>query len=144
MCPTRSVDLSFIFFNNDGLQALGGGNHNWLHVREQWVLGVLLLVSLSGDFQSQSEWNTLDTSLPDLLVQSWVQTHLLSAHVQLGELLDLLDGSWSSLLERDTMQLRWVSKAVIEDCGSCYKRKRAALRREHQILAYLRSHALRS
>lgn len=49
--------------------------------------------------------NTLDSSLPQLLVESGVESDVLSTHVELGELLDLLDGSGSSLLELDTEHL---------------------------------------
>ena len=104
LCIILKINLS-IFFDNGGLQTLGGGDENWFNVREQWVLGVFFFVSLSGDSQSQSESNTLDTSLPDFLVQFWSQTDIFSTHVQLSELLDFLDGLWGSLLERNTMQL---------------------------------------
>lgn len=109
--------LSFIFFNNNGLQTLGRSNNDWFNVREQWVLSVFFFISSSGDSQSQSEWNTLDTSLPDFLVQSWVQTDFFSTHVQLGELLDFLDGSWSSLLEGNTVQL--LKKTLVSIMPSC-------------------------
>lgn len=109
--------LSFIFFNNNGLQTLGRSNNDWFNVREQWVLSVFFFISSSGDSQSQSEWNTLDTSLPDFLVQSWVQTDFFSTHVQLGELLDFLDGSWSSLLEGNTVQL--LKKTLVSIIPSC-------------------------
>lgn len=49
--------------------------------------------------------NTLDSSLPQLLVESGVESDILSTHVELGELLDLLHGSGSSLLELDTEDL---------------------------------------
>ena len=94
-----------LLLDNNGLQTLGGWNDDWLDQSEQLLLGVLLVVSLSGDSQSHSLLNTLDTSRPQLDVQLWVQSDIGGTHVQSGELLDLLDSLWSSLLEVNTVQL---------------------------------------
>ena len=94
---------SSVILDDNGLKTLDRWDEDWLDVREQRVLGVLLLVSLSRDSDSHSELDTSDTSLPDSLVQLRRETDILSTHVQLGELLDLLNGSWSSLLEGNTV-----------------------------------------
>lgn len=99
------LPLSFVFVNDNGVQTLSRGNDDWFDVREQWVLGVFFFVSSSRDSQSQPEWNTLDTSLPDFLVQLWVQSDIIGTHVQLGELLDFLHSLWGSLFEGNTVQL---------------------------------------
>lgn len=85
------------------MQTLGGSNRDWLNESEQLLLGILLVVSLSGDSQSQSEWNTLHTSLPQSNVQFRVQSDISSSHVQSSKLLDLLDGLWGSLFEVNSM-----------------------------------------
>lgn len=97
--------LLLVNLNDSGLETLGGRNVDGLDVREELLLGVLLVVSLSRDSESHSVGNTLDSSLPQLLVESGVESDVLSTHVELGELLDLLDGSRSSLLELDTEHL---------------------------------------
>ena len=94
---------SSVILDDNGLKTLDRWDEDWLDVREQRVLGVLLLVSLSRDSNSHSELDTSDTSLPDSLVQFRRQTDILGTHVQLGKLLDLLNGSWSSLLEGNTV-----------------------------------------
>lgn len=45
----------------------------------------------------------LDTELPDLLVELWVDSHILCSHCLLRELDDLLDTLWSTLLEGDVV-----------------------------------------
>ena len=45
-----------------------------LDVAVQLLLGALLVVSLSADAHTQSEWNAFDAALPDLLVQLRVET----------------------------------------------------------------------
>lgn len=98
-------NLSFIFINNNGLQTLGGWDDDWLNESEHRFLSVLLIVSLSGDSQSHLVLDTLDTSLPQVSVQLWVQSDVGGTHVQSGKLSDLLDSLWSSLLEVNTVQL---------------------------------------
>lgn len=49
--------------------------------------------------------DTLDTSLPQVSVQFRVKSDISGAHVLGGELSDLLDGLWGSLVELDTVQL---------------------------------------
>lgn len=86
------------------MQALGGGDGDGFNVSEQLLLGILLVVSLSGDSQSHSGGNTLDTSRPDGDVQLGVQSDVSGLHVQGGELLDLLHGLGGTLLEVGTVE----------------------------------------
>lgn len=94
-----------LLLDHNGVQTLDGSNLNWLNVREELLSSVLLLVSSSRDSDTESEWNTLDTSLPDLLVELWVNSDVRGTELLLSELLDLLDSLWSFLLERDTVEL---------------------------------------
>lgn len=91
-------DLSF--------KTLWISNVDSLDVREELLLSTLLVVSLSGDTDTDSVWDTLDTSGPELLVQLRVDTDIRSTHLLLGKLLDLLDSTWGSLLELDTEHLK--------------------------------------
>jgi hypothetical protein len=91
-------DLSF--------KTLWISNVDSLNVREKLLLSTLLVVSLSGDTDTDSVWDTLDTSGPKLLVQLRVDTDIRGTHLQLGELLDLSDSTWGSLLELDTEHLK--------------------------------------
>ena len=47
-----------------------------LDVTVQLLLRTLLVVSLSRDADTESVWNTLDTSFPDLLVQLGIETNI--------------------------------------------------------------------
>lgn len=46
------------------------------------LLGVLLVVTLAGDADTETERNALDTGLPDLLVQGRVDADILGALYQ--------------------------------------------------------------
>jgi len=70
------------------------------------VLGTLLVVTLAGDANAESVWDTLDSGLPDLLVQLWVDADVLGTHFLVGEGLDFFDGLRGALLEGDTVDLR--------------------------------------
>ena len=50
---------------------------------------------------SKPAWDILNTELPDLLVELWVNSHVLGTHCLLCELDDLLDTLWCTLLESD-------------------------------------------
>lgn len=67
-----SIHLSVL--NNGGLETLGVGDVDGLHVGVELLLGVLLVVTLTGDADAEAEGNALDTALPDLLVQLGVET----------------------------------------------------------------------
>lgn len=125
-----------LILNKSGLKTLGALDVDGLDVRVELLSSSLLVVTLAGDADAKSEWAALDTGLPDLLVQLWVDADIggtlegalvcgrmdgsfssllpdriyahrvwVSYHGLLGESLDLLDGLWCTLLERDTMEL---------------------------------------
>ena len=116
------------------METLGALDVDGLNVGVETLLGTLLVVTLAGDADTETEGNTLDTSLPDLLVQGGVNTDILGAlfrekeitsqltgvarvytgvlervvrtyHGLLGESTDLLDSTGSTLLEADTVAL---------------------------------------
>ena len=60
--------------------------------------GVLILVTATGETDTNSEWDILDSLGPDELVELGVDTDILSLHLDLGELLDLVNGTWGALL----------------------------------------------
>jgi len=65
--------------NNSGLKTLRVLDVDGLDVAVELLLGILLVVTLSRDAHAKSEWNTLDTGLPDLLVQLWVEADILGS-----------------------------------------------------------------
>lgn len=120
--------------NEKGCHTLGALAVDCLDEAVKLLLGTLLVVTLAGDADAKAEWAALDAGLPDLLVQDWVDADIggtlflllvcrlswcapflslahvpgfwgSSYHRLGGESLDLLDGLWCTLLERDTMEL---------------------------------------
>jgi len=89
--------------DNGGLETLGVLDVDGLDVGVELLLGALLIVTLARDADTEAERNTLDTTLPDLLVQLGVEADVASAHGGLSEGLDLLDGAGSALLEGNTV-----------------------------------------
>lgn len=105
--------------NHGSLQTLCVFYVDGLYVAVQPLLGTLLVVSLSRDPHAESVRDTLDSCLPDLLVELRIQTNIGRAlclvlvpgimlrnyallepyHGQVCELLDLLDRPGSALLE---------------------------------------------
>lgn len=74
--------MSFtLLVNNGGVETLGLLDVDGLHVGVELLLGVLLVVTLTRDAHTQTEWDTLDTGFPDLLVQLGVETDVLGALV---------------------------------------------------------------
>lgn len=61
------------------MQTLGVLDVDGLNVGVQTLLGVLLVVTLARDADTQAEGDTLDTGLPDLLVQLGVEANVLGA-----------------------------------------------------------------
>src|SRR5947209_8536683 len=61
--------------NDNSMQALGFLllDIDCLDVAVQFLLGALLVVSLSADAHAQSEWDAFDAALPNLLVQLRVE-----------------------------------------------------------------------
>lgn len=117
------------------MESLGVLDVDGLNIAVQLLLGALLVISSSGNSHAQPVGNTLNTLLPDLLVELRVQTDVggtlfcnvsplifppgcpaqlgsdwrgdygESYHGLLGESLDLLDGAGSPLLEGNTVHL---------------------------------------
>lgn len=61
------------------MEALGVLDVDGLDVGVESLLGALLVVTLAGDTDTETERNALDAALPDLLVQLGVQTDVLGA-----------------------------------------------------------------
>jgi hypothetical protein len=59
------------------VQTLGVLDVDSLDVGVQTLLGTLLVVTLAGDANTETEGDTLDTGLPDLLVEGGVETDVL-------------------------------------------------------------------
>jgi hypothetical protein len=62
-----------------GVETLGVLDVDGLDVGVQLLLGALLVVTLTRDADTETERNTLDTGLPDLLVELGVETDVLGA-----------------------------------------------------------------
>ena len=62
-----------LFLHHDRLQALWVLDVDRLHVAVELLLGALLVVTSPGDADAQPVWDTLDTLLPDLLIQLGVE-----------------------------------------------------------------------
>lgn len=63
----RGIPLSIL--NNLGVETLGVLDVDGLDVGVELLLGALLVVTLTGDADTETERNALDTGLPDLLVE---------------------------------------------------------------------------
>lgn len=63
------VGYPFLLLHDNRHQTLGILDVDGLHVAVELLLGVLLVVSSTADADAESVRNTLDTLLPDLLVQ---------------------------------------------------------------------------
>lgn len=61
------------------MEALGVLDVDGLDVGVETLLGVLLVVTLAGDADTETEGNALDTGFPDLLVQLGVDADILGA-----------------------------------------------------------------
>lgn len=61
------------------MEALGVLDVDSLDVGVETLLGVLLIVTLAGDADTDTEGNALDTGFPDLLVQLGVDADVLGA-----------------------------------------------------------------
>lgn len=66
-----------LLFNDGSLQTLGVLDVDGLNVAVELLGCALLIVSLSGDAYADAERDTLDSRLPDLLVQLRVDTDIL-------------------------------------------------------------------
>ena len=65
--------INLVVLDNGGLKALGVGDVDGLDVGVKLLLGVLLVIALTRDAHAETEGHTLDTALPDLLVQLGVE-----------------------------------------------------------------------
>ena len=65
-----------LFLNKDRGEALGVLDVHSLNVAVQLLLGTLLVISSSGNSDSESVVNTLHTVLPDLLVELGVDADI--------------------------------------------------------------------
>ena len=65
--------------DNSGVETLGLLDVDGVDHRVQLLLGVLLVVTLAGDADTQTEGNALDTGFPDLLVELGVEADVLGA-----------------------------------------------------------------
>jgi len=70
---------NLLVVDNGGLETLGLLDVDGLDVGVELLLGALLVVTLTGDADTETEGNTLDTALPDLLVELGVETDVLGA-----------------------------------------------------------------
>jgi hypothetical protein len=61
------------------VQTLGVLDVDGLDVRVQLLLGALLVVTLTGDANTEAVWDTLDAGFPDLLVELGVEADVLGA-----------------------------------------------------------------
>ena len=95
------IDLSIL--DDLGLQTLGVLDVDGLDVGVKLLLGTLLVVTLTGDANTEAERNALDTRLPDLLVELGVEADIVGAHSLRSESTDLLDSPGGPLLEAHTM-----------------------------------------
>ena len=62
-----------------GVETLGVLDVDGLDVGVEALLGVLLVVTLTGDADTETEGDTLDAGLPDLLVELGVNADVLGA-----------------------------------------------------------------
>lgn len=65
-----------LLLDNDSVETLGVLDIDGLDVAVQLLLGTLLVVTSSGNADAQSVGDTLDTVLPDLLVQGGVHADI--------------------------------------------------------------------
>lgn len=85
--------------DNSGLQTLEGGDGDERDIRVELLLGILIIVTLAGNADTDAVGNLLDTVGPDSLVQGGVKTDINGTHGLLSEGLDGLNGMGSTLLE---------------------------------------------
>lgn len=73
---TGRKDTRLLLIDNGGVETLGLLNVDGLDVRVELLLGTLLVVTLAGDADTETERNALDTGFPDLLVQLGVEADI--------------------------------------------------------------------
>ena len=73
------ISTDLVVLDDSGVETLGVLDVDSLYVRVQLLLGALLIVTLTRDADTETEWHTLDTGFPDLLVQLGVKADILGA-----------------------------------------------------------------
>jgi len=68
-----SLQVHLSILNNNSLETLGALDIHGLDVAVELLLGTLLIVTLAGDADTKTVWHTLNTGLPDLLVELGVE-----------------------------------------------------------------------
>ena len=76
---TRPIHSPSSILNKRSLQPLRIFHIHRLHIAIQLLLRILLIIPLSRDANSQSIRHALDPRLPNLLVQLWVESNIVSA-----------------------------------------------------------------
>jgi len=85
------------------LQSLEGRDRNKLCQSVKLFIRIFVFVTLSRESDSYSGRRVLDSSSPDVLVQSSVNSDIFGSHGLLCKLLDFLDSSWGTALVLDTV-----------------------------------------
>ena len=81
------------------MKTLEGGNLNELGKGVKLLIGLLVLVALAAESDTDAGGGLANTGGPDVLVELGVDADVLGAHGLLCELLDGLDGAGGTLLE---------------------------------------------
>ena len=74
-------------------------------IRVKLLLGILIIVTLTGDTDTNTVVSVLNTTRPDSLVQRGVKTNVLGTHSLLSKSLDSLDSMRSTLSQRATKDM---------------------------------------
>ena len=77
MAQVSNHPLSIL--DKDGLETLGVLDVDSLDIGVELLLGALLVVTLTGDADTETEGNALDAGFPDLLVELGVEADVGSA-----------------------------------------------------------------
>lgn len=105
LCPfllAYTIDLGI---NSLGFKTLEAGHLNMLNNGVKLLISLLILVTLSGETNTYTLWDGADSAAPDELVKLCVDAYVLGSHGLGGELLDLLDGTGSLLLEGNLVHI---------------------------------------
>ena len=77
MAQVSNHPLSIL--DKDGLETLGVLDVDSLDIGVELLLGALLVVTLTGDADTEAVWDALDAGFPDLLVELGVEADVGSA-----------------------------------------------------------------
>lgn len=98
-----------LLLDNDSRETLGVLDVDSLNVAVELLLGTLLVVTSPGDADAKSVWDTLDTLLPDLLVELGVDT-------------DIGSTLWSGQHTGRSRSKNLPSAAIVQSSGPASKR----------------------